>query len=326
MDKNRIAYYDNVKAILIFLVVFGHLIEQCKTGVFIKEYIFIYTFHMPVFILISGYFSKPINTKDEYFKLIKTLLVPYIFLEVFYAITDYFLYGSSKHFFSPTFLYPNWGMWYLLSLFIWRSLIVLLDNCDYRYCLIILMILSLLVGYDRSFTNTLSMSRTIVFFPFFYIGYILKLKKFKLFNLERYKLIGFLLITGYILVIYFLDFQINPRWFYGSYGYEKLKEPYWGVLYRATILFLTIIIGFAFLSIIPKEKTIFTQIGEKTLQIYIFHFLIIDILISRDIYTKYNELMCSNPILINICFILIDLIIIYVLFKLPLINLLKLKR
>ncbi|WP_426638635.1 acyltransferase family protein [Priestia aryabhattai] len=56
----RDAYFDNVKFILIVLVVFGHLLTP-----FINDeqwlrtlYIFIYTFHMPAFILISGYFAK----------------------------------------------------------------------------------------------------------------------------------------------------------------------------------------------------------------------------------------------------------------------------
>lgn len=48
---------DNFKGILIFLVVLGHIVGVSKEGV---ENIvnYIYSFHMPAFVFISGYFSK----------------------------------------------------------------------------------------------------------------------------------------------------------------------------------------------------------------------------------------------------------------------------
>lgn len=67
--KARDYYFDNAKFILIFLVVFGHLMQP-----FVADYdsvhilyIFIYTFHMPAFILISGYFAKGFR-KSGYLK------------------------------------------------------------------------------------------------------------------------------------------------------------------------------------------------------------------------------------------------------------------
>ncbi|MEM5595768.1 acyltransferase family protein [Niallia circulans] len=58
--KQRDYYFDNAKFILIFFVVFGHFIQS-----FINDnqniytlYKVIYTFHMPAFILISGFLPK----------------------------------------------------------------------------------------------------------------------------------------------------------------------------------------------------------------------------------------------------------------------------
>ena len=56
----RIAKWDNLKLFLIFTVVVGHISDlfygSCSDmkGLFV----FIYTFHMPAFIFISGYLSK----------------------------------------------------------------------------------------------------------------------------------------------------------------------------------------------------------------------------------------------------------------------------
>lgn len=56
--KERSPLFDNMKMVLIILVVFGHALEEISLE---HEYgiirACIYSFHMPVFIFISGYFS-----------------------------------------------------------------------------------------------------------------------------------------------------------------------------------------------------------------------------------------------------------------------------
>lgn len=54
----RNAYWDTVKALLIFLVVTGHCIQHFTQGDFWTNPVFtgIYIFHMPLFMFISGYF------------------------------------------------------------------------------------------------------------------------------------------------------------------------------------------------------------------------------------------------------------------------------
>ena len=52
MRNNRM---DNIKFFLIFCVVFGHMLELVDTGVWYK---IIYSFHMPAFIFVSGYFAQ----------------------------------------------------------------------------------------------------------------------------------------------------------------------------------------------------------------------------------------------------------------------------
>ena len=59
MKKVKNQNIDILKGVAIFLVVFGHCIQYCSQGYFDffenKVFIFIYTFHMPLFMLISGY-------------------------------------------------------------------------------------------------------------------------------------------------------------------------------------------------------------------------------------------------------------------------------
>lgn len=68
--STRNAYFDNAKFVLIFLVVFGHMISPYRTDSegMLSIYHFIFIFHMPVFILLAGYFSKNFHKKGYYKK------------------------------------------------------------------------------------------------------------------------------------------------------------------------------------------------------------------------------------------------------------------
>ncbi|WP_052356695.1 acyltransferase family protein [[Clostridium] dakarense] len=65
---NKNYFVDNLKVLLIFLVVFGHLIERYinTNDTLMGMYMFIYTFHMPLFIFISGFLSKNIHKSKKY--------------------------------------------------------------------------------------------------------------------------------------------------------------------------------------------------------------------------------------------------------------------
>ena len=56
--KQRFTFIDSIKFVLILLVILGHALE-CNRDIAMnmKAYTFIYSFHMPAFILLSGYFA-----------------------------------------------------------------------------------------------------------------------------------------------------------------------------------------------------------------------------------------------------------------------------
>ena len=58
--RNRNYYIDAAKGLAIFLMLWGHCIQSCVVGSdvdFFENTVFkaIYSFHMPLFMLISGY-------------------------------------------------------------------------------------------------------------------------------------------------------------------------------------------------------------------------------------------------------------------------------
>lgn len=85
MDKNftkhngRLAFIDIAKGILVILVVMGHIAPGTSA---LHHYIF--WFHMPAFLLISGFFLKSTFVfKEEIEKKLKRLMIPYLFFSLF---------------------------------------------------------------------------------------------------------------------------------------------------------------------------------------------------------------------------------------------------
>ena len=80
MNKERDYFFDNLKAVLIFLVVLGHfLLPIHGESVLVVVKRLIYVFHMPLFVFVSGYFAKKIYKNGQYnFKKILYLIKAYI--------------------------------------------------------------------------------------------------------------------------------------------------------------------------------------------------------------------------------------------------------
>ena len=91
--KERSLLFDNIKTVLIILVVLGHALEEISLE---HEYgiirACIYSFHMPAFIFISGYFSGGGGYAKESKKIIVNCGIPYFIFNTIYVI------WTEKHF------------------------------------------------------------------------------------------------------------------------------------------------------------------------------------------------------------------------------------
>ena len=88
----RIEYLDNAKAILIMLMVLGHVYLYGSLRAFI------YVFHIPAFLIITGMLyasskSLEIPVKEFVRKRIKALFIPFFFFEGIGVITDVICWG-----------------------------------------------------------------------------------------------------------------------------------------------------------------------------------------------------------------------------------------
>lgn len=101
--KERIGYFDSAKAILIALVVLGHILSYANSGYDILPYTlaqsFISAFHMPAFFIISGILIdaekwRKRSPLDYILRRVKTLIVPYLFFETVAILYKHFALGK----------------------------------------------------------------------------------------------------------------------------------------------------------------------------------------------------------------------------------------
>ena len=168
---NRI---DSLKGLLIILVVLGHFITTLDNSNIINHAVMglIYVFHMPLFILVSGYFTK--SPKQQTARdLWHGVLNIAITLAVFQLLNSIWVSFAGRDFFKALRTVPFGVLWYLMSLIFWRILLYYTPKPLLRrpwLYLAIALALSILCGLTHLGTF-LSLQRTLNFFVFFLLGY-----------------------------------------------------------------------------------------------------------------------------------------------------------
>lgn len=281
MPANRDVFLDLVKGILILLVVFGHMLELGEGAVVDVLYHFVYSFHMPLFVFISGYFTRVYQTTRDFFtsnvRILETLIVFQLILCVLRLCM-----GEP---FSLTMLtIPYWALWYLLSLFWWRLLVNFINPKKHNnmLCIFVSLFMCLIAGYI-DVTYFVSFQRTFYFFPFFMLGHCLAIDKKDIKNYcMSLKLSMMILITALVgfIGICGVGGVTFKQFLYGAYIYDISLEMFYPMVVRLSIILISYIISLSFLSVCVhiKESQWLKMIGKSTLLFYVYHTLILTVL------------------------------------------------
>ncbi|MBM7646546.1 fucose 4-O-acetylase-like acetyltransferase [Scopulibacillus daqui] len=264
-------YFDNAKFILILLVVFGHIISPLKNNhhILFALYIFIFLFHMPAFILISGYFCKGFNKPGYIKKTIKRTLIPYFIFQVIYSFYYYFT-GYDDHL-KLTLLDPHWSLWFLISIFFWHLAIIPFSKLG-KYGFPVAILLGAAIGYFDVFGSYLSIERTFVFFPFFYLGYLLKNEHFVKLRKSVNKFAAVPILAGIFMICYFVFPDAWTEWLLGDSSYADMGIKTWtDGIFRLVFYAGSFLTTFCVMALMPKTKKSFTKLGQNTLYVYLLH-------------------------------------------------------
>ena len=266
---------DNIKAILIFLVVFNHLIafQIVRTDEIMRHVWYAITiFHMPAFIFVSGYLSKHPQNQLKNFK---SLMVPYI---LGYSLTWFAYYWIGQEIDFEILRPSGSAMWYLLALFFYRLTIEATGK--FRLVVIWSIVFALLAGFRPEFSTYLSVSRIVVFFPFFAAGYLWRSSDTQYIRRFTGKL-AFLLIGGVLLFSvphYMILNKLPIDLFRGNHSYQMsgiTNET--GLILRLLMYIVSFVVIMMLFSLVPQIKLL-GFLGRNTMSVFFLHYPILIVL------------------------------------------------
>ena len=278
-DRAAVPYsylIDNIKVLLIFLVVFNHIIAFNLVKVdMVVRYIWygITIFHMPAFVFISGYLSKK---PQNVLKNVKNLLIPYI---LGYSLTWYSQIWLGRTVDYEILRPTGTVMWYVLALFAYRLTIEAMGKI--RFIVLLSIIFALWAGTRPEFTTFLSASRIVVFFPFFAAGYLWKseyitaVRKFK----GKWVLVPISAVLLWAIPNYMITNGMGIAIFRANHRYQLCGlTDQEGIVIRLLMYLVSFIVIYTFLALMPDIKLPLTYIGRHTMGIYLFHYPIMIIM------------------------------------------------
>ena len=276
MQKKRDARYDYAKLFLISCVVMGHLgnryADDSATVASIQFWV--YLFHMPAFIFISGLFAKRTVREKQW-----TKAAGYVLLYIFFKFLNYLVTGINKGFDSASinFFRENGIPWFALAMFWWFMITILIQKADKRVVFAGAILAAVASGYFKQINSFLVIQRTINFYPFFYAGYAMDLKKLgeRLTKTwVRVVSVALLAVSAFISFAYYDKIYYWRGLFRGLKAYSAIKKgmPYeWGGLWRLLAFVISFALAFAVLSVMPSIETFISRLGRQTLSVYVFH-------------------------------------------------------
>lgn len=287
-SQPRLAKWDNVKFVLIFLVVLGHISKDFmgSSDSIGKIVYFIYLFHMPAFVFVSGLFSKKTVDQKRWDKIISLILVLYFMKILLYVVK---LIGGG----SPSFslLSESGVAWYALGMVFFMVITIGIRQFSFKVIMPISILVGCLIGYDKSVGSFLALSRVITFYPFFYLGYYLDIEKLNAFLKKKAVIIASAVwVVGVIGVI--LRFYSKLEWSYANFlkgkgsfetqfaGCNWLKSLDYAALIRAGYYLIVFITVIAIIALIPSVKCMVSKFGSRTLQVYAIHYSILYLIMN----------------------------------------------
>ena len=264
--NRRVPYWDNFKLLLIFLVVFGHFLLPLSNNderVITHVCNWIYLFHIPAFVFVSGRFSRSFIKNDKKEIKLTGFLCLYIFFTIALWIVDLVF---NKTFHPKSLLSTSGAPWYLLSMFSWYLLMIYVSKLKFHISFPLSLGLGLLAGVYPECGSFLTLSRTIVFFPFFLLGFRFDDNVLKGVHLWHKILSLFVLISSAIIIFCYSDKMIpilNMRYADRSY-INMAYSPFYGILFRLTWYIVVFVLLVCLICIIPSQHFRITYIGERT--------------------------------------------------------------
>ena len=284
MDNERIAKFDNIRFWMILCVVIGHVLYVFRGDpVADAIYVFVYSFHMPVLIFLSGMFSKHAVDNRRYETVIQYLAI-YLIMKFLEALSDYMI----KERFSFYFLWESGPAWFALAMAVFILVTMLIRKYDRRCMLILALMVGCLAGLDTHFGNHFASMRICVFYPVFLAGYYTDPKQLILSKTNTVMRALIRIVAAAVLVLIFIVFflfsdrtAVLLQLFKGKYAYDEMGMGIEVVVLRLICYAFWIALGGLIFLATGEHEAVYTWIGTRTMSVFIWHSFIISMLLVK---------------------------------------------
>jgi len=291
--KQRDAFFDNAKYLAIVLVAMGHSWEPLKGDSRILEgvYTVVYSFHMPAFIIISGYFSRSFDMRpDRLRRLVTGILVPYVVFETAYSLFK--RYGDHDPSMTISLLDPWYLTWFLIALFIWRLTTPLWQSL--RWPLPVALGIAMFGSVSPEIGDDLDLQRVLQFLPYFVLGLCMKPRHFQMVRTRKMRILSVPIVACALAVAWWAVPRMNTAWFYHRDAAQELNAPWWtGPVMVLALFGCSLLLTACFFAWVPRRKMWFTALGAGTLYGYLLHGFLVK---AGDFYGWFDHKWLHKPL------------------------------
>ncbi|MER7563362.1 acyltransferase family protein [Streptomyces sp. NPDC097941] len=269
--KQRDAFFDNAKYLAIVLVAVAHSWEPLKGDGRILEgvYTVVYSFHMPAFIVISGFFSRSFDMRPDRLKrLVTGVAVPYIVFETAYSLFK--RYADHDPGMEISLLDPWFLTWFLVALFIWRLTTPIWNLV--RWPLPLALGIAMLASVTPDIGDDLDLQRVLQFLPYFVLGLVMKPEHFRMVRRRSMRIAAVPVFAAALAVGWWAVPRMNTEWFYHRNAAQEMGAPWWtGPVMVLAMFGASLLLTACFFAWVPGRRMWFTALGAGTLYGYLLH-------------------------------------------------------
>ena len=278
--KPHIFKFDNVKVLTITLVIIGSFAEEftARSDMFQSLFVFVYSFHAPLFIFLSGLFQK--QYKDGA-KLNTQRISCYLVLGFILKLMIYFLRIFKGDDNGLDMLGGASMEWYLFVLSMYMVTMYLLRRVNRYVMLSISIVLGVVAGF-LPLGDTLYLMRYFVFLPFYVAGYYLTPMQVRRFSHRlNVKLAGIAFMFIYFVLCFRQRELLYPfrMLFTGRNPYSIIPIEGCTFYHRLLCYGISAVLIISVMAIIPNVKVpVLTSMGKNIAGAYFWHYPIVLIL------------------------------------------------
>ncbi len=266
--RQRDPWLDNVKVVLVTIVVIGHLLvvspgSRAQSWV----YDFIYYFHIPAFVLVTGYLSRTFRyTRRHLMSVLATLIVPYIIFSWLMVWWRHLAGGEAL--LDPIWTDPRWPMWYLIVTAMWRLVTPILRL---HWVMVPLsVVVSLLAGLTNQ--ELFDLNRFMGFLPFFVLGLHLRPEHLAALRSSRARVPAAVVLVLTLWLARHTDAFWSTQFLFFRADYASLGAGFEeGAWIRIRLIGVAVATSAAVLALVPRRRSFLTAMGAYTLVVYLCH-------------------------------------------------------